>query len=246
MKKIKWLSYDILENIPGICHGTFLRHSGVSKEPFDSLNVSNSVGDHPPYVLENRELIRDQLDLAHLVFPHQEHGVGICRVTASNVGDHFVADGLITNEPGIGLGATHADCQIALFYDPVQRAVGIAHSGWRGSVQNIYRHLIEALHREMGSQPRDLLVAISPSLGPDHAEFKNYQTELPETFWDAQVAPNHFDFWEISRRQLLQCGVLETHIEVANLCTCCEVKDYYSYRREKKTGRNGTVIGLIL
>ena len=245
MKKCKWLSYDLLENIPGLCHGTFLRNGGVSKEPFDSLNVSNSVGDHPQAVLGNRGIIQQQLGLSHLVFPQQEHGIGICRVTANNVGDHFIADGLITNEPGIGLGATHADCQIALFYDPVQRAIGIAHSGWRGSVQNVYSHLIETLHREMNSQPRDLLVAISPSLGPDHAEFKNYCTELPETFWDAQVSPNYFDFWEISRRQLLKAGVQESHIEVASLCTHCEAEDYYSSRRDKKTGRNGTVIGLI-
>lgn len=242
--KLAWLEFDLLEPYSHLTHGVFSRHGGLSKEPFYSLNCSMSVGDHPDCVKVNRERVIEQLGLQQLVIPHATHGVNVSRVTAENAGKVHQADALFTTEKNIGIAVTHADCQAALFYDPEKEAIAIAHSGWRGSVRNIYAHVVEVLKEEVGSKPENLIVCISPSLGPDHAEFKNYKEELPKDFWFFQPKPHYFDFWEISKMQLTRCGIKPDKIEIAGICSYCMDKDYFSYRREKTTGRNASVIGL--
>jgi polyphenol oxidase len=243
-KKIEWLEFDLLEPYPHILHGVFLRHGGTSQGPCASLNVGNTTSDHPDNVNVNREQIQKMLDLQQVVFPHQVHGTNVQRVNSKNTGKPIQADALFTTEKNVGLGVTHADCQAAVFYDPVHEAVAVAHAGWRGSAQNIYARVVEALQREVGTKPQNLIVGISPSLGSCHAEFKNYKQELPQDFWPFQVKPHYFDFWGISRKQLAACGVLEKNIEIIEICTYCNKDDYFSHRRDKDTGRHGTVIAL--
>ena len=127
--------------------------------------------------------------------------------------------------------------------DPVCRAIANVHAGWKGNAQNIYREVIERMHALFRSRPENLLVGISPSLGPDASEFVNWQSELPEFFWEFQFKPNYFNLWELSRKQLLSCGVLAHHIEIASICTYANPQDFFSYRRCKKSGRHGTVAG---
>jgi len=242
--KIEWLEFDQLEPYSHVSHGVFLRHGGTSEGPCATLNAGDGNHDHHNNVLVNRDMIRKTLGVPQLVFSHQTHGMNVHRVTAKNLGKIPQADALFTTEKEIGLAVTHADCQAAIFYDPVHEAVAIAHCGWRGSVQNIYARVIEAMQRDIGTQPQNLIVCISPSLGPDHAEFKNYKQELPQDFWSFQVKPLYFDFWAISRKQLNACGVPDKNIEITSVCTYCNPKDYFSYRREKDTGRHATVVAL--
>ena len=243
MKKLEWMEFDSLEPHPDVLHATFLRHGGVSQGPCASLNIGANVGDHPDSVRENREIIRNALNLEHLLFANQVHGATIHCVTSKNLSIHPQADGLITDLKGVGLAIAHADCQAALFYDPKKHIIGIAHAGWKGSAQNIYAQMVAAL-RDLHCDPKNLLVAISPSLGPDHYECKNYKTELPQDFWSFQVKPNYFNFWDISRKQLTECGIPAKNIEIAEMCTFCNEKDFFSYRRDKNTGRNASVIAL--
>lgn len=243
-KKIEWIEFNLFKRYPHLIHGTFLRHGGISQGHFATLNVSLDTGDHPDSVKSNREAIARSLNLPRIVFAHQTHSSKIHVVTSKHPQTAPHADALITRETGIGLGITHADCQAALFFDPVQKVIAAAHAGWRGTVQNIYGHLIETLRRDLHCQPKDLRVVISPSLGPDHAEFKHYKEELPAAFWSFQVRPNYFDFWEISKQQLLASGIPEEQLEIAAICSYCHSQDYYSYRKEKETGRNATVIAL--
>lgn len=242
--KMEWLEFDLLEPYPHLTHGVFLRHGGVSQGPFATLNLGSSTGDHPDHYKANRELVRKALNVERLIFPHQTHGAGIDRVTAKNLDKTFQADGIYTTEKNVALGVVHADCQAAIYYDPVHEAVGVVHAGWKGLVQNIYARMLEAMQREIGTQPQNLIVCIAPSLGPDHAEFKNYKQEFPQDFWSAQAKPNYFNLWEIAKRQLSALGVLDKNIEIAEICTYCSPKEYFSHRREKETGRHGTVIAL--
>jgi polyphenol oxidase len=242
--KLEWLEFDQLEKYPHVVHGVFARHGGVSIGPFAALNISQEIGDHPDSVKVNRERISKALDAGFIVFPHQKHGADIVRVTKKNFSSVLQADALFTTEKNIALAISHADCQAAIIYDPAHEMIAVAHVGWRGSVQNLYAKLIEALKNEIGSKPKDLLVCISPSLGPCHAEFKNYKQELPEGFWAFQTKPHYFDFWAISRMQLTAAGIPDKNIEIAEVCSYCTPKDYYSYRREAKTGRNATVVVL--
>jgi YfiH family protein len=227
-----------------VAHGVFSRHGGTSRGSFAALNVSDSVGDHPDSVKVNRENIRKALGIPKIIYANEVHGSNVHRVTAKNMGKVPPADALYTTEKNVGLAATHADCQIAFFYDPVHEAVAIAHAGWKGTAQNLFARVVETLHREIGTQAHNLIVCISPSLGPDHAEFKNYKQEIPQDYWNFQVKPTYFDFWAISRKQLTGAGVPDKNIEMSEICTFCAKEDYFSYRREKETGRHASVIGL--
>ena len=150
--------------------------------------------------------------------------------------------------PGTGLLIQQADCQAILLEAPGGLAVAAAHCGWRGSVLNIIGTTVAALCSTCGAAPETLRAAISPSLGPCCAEFVHYRTELPAWTHAYQVRPNHFDFWAISRRQLVEAGLRPEHIDTAGLCTRCN-QQFFSYRRAAKTaggvtGRNGSIIGL--
>lgn len=243
-EKIEWIEFDLLEHYPHVAHGVFLRHGGTSQKHCMSLNAGDNVGDHPDHVKVNREMIRKAMQVPQVVYAKQNHGVNVHRVTAKNKDKIPQCDALFTSEKNLGLAVTHADCQATVFYDPVHEAIGVVHAGWKGSAQNIYARFIEAMHRDIGTQPHNLLVCVSPSLGPDHAEYKNYKQDFPEELWSFQVKPNHFDFWAITRKQLTSCGILDKNIEISEDCTFCNSKDYYSYRREKDTGRHATVIAL--
>lgn len=237
---VEWLEFELLSEFPHLVHGVFLRHGGVSAAPFNQLNIGGGTGDDPIAIAHNRSLMLDALKLKKIVSGKQTHGVQIVEVPSDDPQLEESCDGLITKSAQVGLLIKHADCQAAIFYDPIRRIIANVHCGWRGNVQNIYSKIVERL-----GHPEDLLVCISPSLGPDFSEFKNYETEFPASFLPFQKKPTYFDLWEISRAQLEEAGVLAHHIQIANLCTHANSTDYFSYRREKITGRHGTVIALI-
>lgn len=241
--KLQWLEFDILEEYSHLSGGVFLRHGGTSLGSFSSLNLSDAVGDHPDNVKVNRSLVQKQLGVEHLVFARQKHGNDIFVVTKNNYTKLPEADGLITKEANIALGITHADCQAAIFYDPENEIIGVAHAGWRGLVGDIYGSMVDAF-KNQGAKVENIIVCISPSLGPDHAEFKNYKNEFPKTFWSFQNEKKHFHFnlWELAKAQLRDDGILDQNIELVETCTYCNPKDYFSFRREKITGRNATII----
>lgn len=230
---------------PGLVHGFFNRHGGVSPPPFTTRNVSFGVGDSMAAVEENRTRLKQNLKLQTMVSARQVHDNKVFIVDKSP-GSDFEAlgyDGLITRHR-IGLMIQQADCQAVIFHDPVKWAIGAAHAGWRGSVAGILGATIEAMTDNFGSDPADIKAAISPSLGPCCAEFVNHRQELPKWMHAFQVRPNYFDFWKISRIQLQEAGLQPLNIKTAAICTGCN-RDYFSYRRAGITGRCATVIGLI-
>lgn len=253
---ISTLKYQLLQKHPELIHGVFLRHGGVSQGALASLNLGRNIGDASEHVLENRARVCSFLKIASVIHITQKHGTSIHRVTQQDIegvsGWNLLrpasvagGDGLFTTEKNVGLAVLHADCQAAIFYDPIHQALGIAHSGWRGSVQNIYSCLIDAMEESIGIKPEDLIVCISPSLGPNHAEYKNYKEDFPQDLWRFQSKPNYFNFWEMSRSQLIARGVLENKIEISRICTYSEKSDYFSYRRDQMTGRHATVVALV-
>ncbi len=228
-----------------LAHGVFSRQGGVSAGPYHSLNLSFGVGDDPAAVLANREEIKRVLGLTTLVSARQVHGDRIMCITAEPEGD-FEAEGydaLITN-CRIGLMIQQADCQAVIIHDPDGPALGVAHVGWRGSVAGILGATVRAMTEAFGTDPARLRAAISPSLGRCCAEFINYRSELPAWMHDFQGHPNHFDFPAISVRQLEEAGLRTERISLAELCTRCS-PDYFSYRRDRVTGRFATVAALV-
>lgn len=241
---IFWGTFDLLSNCPRIKHGVFLKHGGCSTDAFASLNLGDNVGDLPINVMRNRQAACEILGLSKLAYGRQCHGKIVHQISNTEAAPRE-CDALTTNIPEIGLMITHADCQAGIIYDPVNHALANVHSGWRGSVLNIFAETVDFMKKQYQSSPDNLLICISPSLGPTDAQFINYQQELPQHFWEYQIKPTYFDFWEITRMQLMQCGVLENHIEIAGISTYSQSEDYFSYRRKNNTGRHGTIAVLL-
>ena len=245
MGEIEFLQFALLAEEKGIVHGVFLRKGGVSQPPFDSLNVGGGTQDDEEAIGTNRRLILDLLGVKRLVSSYQVHGNTVHWVQGEE--DPGSCDGMVTNLTQTALLTKHADCQAAVFYDPINCAIASVHAGWRGNVANIYATTVDKMKGAFGTKPENLLVGISPSLGPNHAEFKNYKLEFPENFWGYEIKtrPTYFDLWQLAQDQLEEAGVLPHHIEMASLCTYAEENDFFSYRREGKTGRHGTLIALV-
>lgn len=249
---MEYLTFDLLSNVPGLVHGFFTRHGGVSSKPYDSLNVSWNNGDSPQAVRENLARVSGALGIGRLVSGLQVHGdtlnvVGNGPIPEADGGPPLLVapqgDALATNLGGIGLLIKVADCQAIFLVDPETRVIANIHSGWRGSVQNIAGKVVVRLQEHFGCDPGRMLAAVGPSLGPCCAEFRNFRDEIPPDLWDYQVRPEYFDFWAITRRQLADAGIRPENMEFARRCTVCGAADFFSYRGEHSPGRMAAVIG---
>ena len=246
--------FQNLSRVPGLVHGVFTRHGGVSGPPYATLNVAWNNGDSPESVKENLWRIKHSMNLSRIVSSYQVHGDTIHLIDEDAV-TRLAArepvlitqpgDALVTGLRGIGLLIKIADCQAIFLVDPVKRVIANVHCGWRGSVTNLPGKVVSFLQEQFGCDPGNLLGAISPSLGPCCGEFKNYRDELPPSFHPFQSKPQHFDFWKITQAQLTDSGMSPGNIEWAGRCTVCETRHFFSYRGEGNTGRNGAVLGWI-
>lgn len=176
--------------------GCTTRVGGVSKPPYDELNVGLHVGDDPRTVLENRRRLAEALgvELSSFVFAQQVHGGGVHVVSAADRGrgtltvDDAIpdSDALLTREAGVVLAVLVADCVPVIIFDPQTPAIGVVHAGWRGTTRHIARAAIEAMRSEFGSDPSVLLAAVGPSIGPASYEVgvevaEQVQAAFPET-----------------------------------------------------------------
>jgi polyphenol oxidase len=247
---LSYYQFPLLQSIPGLTHGIFTRQGGKSQGAFTSLNLSFSVGDNHQTVEANRALVLNTFGLPVLHSLKQVHGK-----EAVEIGDALSpesrptpesrsGDILMTRVPNQGLMIKQADCQSIVLYDPDHRAIADIHCGWRGNVNNVIGEAVARMRTVFKSNPAGLLAGIGPSLGPCCAQFINFRTEIPAKYWTYQVRPYYFDLWRLSRDQLIAGGVKETHIQTAGICTVCQTRDFFSYRKEKITGRFATVVAL--
>jgi hypothetical protein len=245
------LEFNHFNRLGFLSHGIFTRAGGFSTAPFDDLNVGLSTGDCRNTVLKNRALISRTLGGGTPVYLNQIHSDTVLVLKKDEAGNvpqitgDSVADAVVTDIPDLALVIQVADCQAVILVDPVKRVVANIHSGWKGSVSNIIARSVDAMEETFGSTPGDILAGIGPSLGPCCAEFINYRTEIPEHLWRYKDGNDHFDFWRISHDQLEERGVKSGNIIRAGICTRCSSDTYFSYRREKVTGRFASVVKII-
>lgn len=245
MDQLQFLTSDLLLNTK---HGCFNRHGGYSFDPYKSLNVGLHVGDQIDHVRKNFQKIKHAIGTEHIAFCKQTHSKNI-KIIKETTGIEGIndTDAIITDVPNIALMIQQADCQAVLIYDNEKKVISNIHNGWRGSVQNIIQATIQEMKINFASNPKNLKAVVSPSLGPCCSEFKNYKTELPTSFLTYMWKEYYFDFWKISKSQLIEEGVLELNIEVLEVCTVCN-RDYFSYRRCQKekvaSGRQSSIIML--
>lgn len=244
-----------LEAYPHLIQAIFTRKGGVSASPYHSLNLSVSTGDDPEIVALNFQRACQAVDIKpeQTVSCHQIHSANVFVVDQANRQQVMGrGDALITREPDTYLLMRFADCTPLLFYDPARGAVGAAHAGWRGTVQNIAGAAIRAMVDEFGCRPKDIKAIIGPAIGPCCYEVgADVIQAAQESFDDVSglfTRPNgngqaYFDMWEANRRQLAAAGVEE--IIQTELCTACHTDKFFSHRAEKgRTGRLGAVVGI--
>lgn len=242
--QIEWLEFDLLLDYPKVLNKVFLRHGGTSKGPFATLNVGDQVGDHLDCVKANRELIQNVCKVKKVIYANQVHGSDVLKVHANDT-KIKPADAIYTDEKNIALAISHADCQAAILYEPNKEIIAVIHAGWKGLVGGVYENCIQTLITSEGGKAKDMILCISPSLGVDHSEFTQYKKEIPEDLWSYQSKGNYFDLKEMAKQKCMSMGVLEKNIEISDICTYCEEKDYFSYRRNKKCGRHATIAGIF-
>ena len=246
MKKITqgrlcYYQFKHFSKLSFINHGIFTRKGGVSKAPYDSLNIGYNVGDDPLAVQENQRRI-EKIMGAESKSAIQTHSKKV-HIVNSDWDNKINGDSLVANQANILLMVKTADCQPILLADHDNKIIAAIHSGWRGSVLNIIESTIIKMC-ELGSKPENIIAGIGPSLGPCCAEFINYKQELPKNMWKFSVKPDYFDFWAISKNQLIKTGIKEKNIEISKICTRCRTDLFYSYRKNKISGRFASVIGL--
>jgi len=234
-------------------HGCITRLGGVSEGEWSALNLGSTVGDDPLAVEENHHRIFDAFGItrAQVVSPHQVHGRNVVRVGAEDGGTVILeTDALITDAPGVALLLRFADCAPVLFYDPVRRAVGLAHAGWRGVAAGVAPETVQAMASAFGSRPGDVWAGIGPAIGPRHYNVgvevvEAIQATLPA---GVQAATRHDGRWVMDlpaalEAQLRAVGV--TQVAQSGLCTASRVDEWFSHRAEAgHTGRFGVLVML--
>ena len=251
------LSYYHFENLaqhPNVIQAIFTRHGGVSLAPIASLNVGGSVGDDPSAVVLNHRLIYEALGVApgSVVTAHQIHGSHVAVARKEDAGRLLPnTDSIVTDVPGLVLMLRFADCVPVLLYDLIHQAIGLVHAGWRGIAQGIILQTLLRMSEVYNTRAEDIIAGIGPSIGPCCYEVgPEVVTQVGNTcggsdglFHKLSNGSLHLDLWESSRCQLMKEGV--RRIEIAALCTSCNVDEFYSHRAEGgRTGRFPALLGL--
>lgn len=248
----------------GLQHGFSTRKGGVSKEHLASLNLSFSVEDAKENVLENFRRIGERFGKTpeDFVLSKQSHETKVLKVGRKDRGkgitkdrDYEGIDALITDEKGIILSCFSADCVPILFYDPIHKAVGACHSGWRGTKGKILQNVVEEMRKHFSSNSAEILVAIGPSICKEQYVVSedlalSFLEDYPDLGEDSsspiqRISKDKFqlDLWDLNSRIALDCGIKEEHISISGYCTMENPELFFSHRYSQgKRGLQGAFI----
>ncbi|WP_249869861.1 peptidoglycan editing factor PgeF [Oceanobacillus saliphilus] len=258
-KDESYLHLEIWQKLhPKLVAGFTTRNGGVSNVPYNTFNFGLHVPDSKQDIIKNRKILSDKLNfpLEKWVSGQQVHQTFVKEISAVDQGkgstDYETSiegtDGFITDSKGILCTAFFADCVPLFFFDPVTEYIGIAHAGWKGTVGRIAEKMVDAF-KERGTDPKDLRVAIGPSIGKENYEVDHHvigSIEVKER--DKTVSPlenNRYllDLKQLNVEILLQSGVIRHNIEVTNYCTYRDENLFFSHRRDQ--GKTGRMLGFI-
>ena len=246
---VVWLEFPALAKTGMVKHGFSTRLGGVSEGEFSTMNFTFTRGDNPDHVKENYRRMSEALlvDEKKMVLSWQTHTTNVRAVTEEDAGkgiwrerDYQDVDGLVTNVPGITLVTFFADCVPLYVIDPVHRAIGLSHSGWRGTVERMGEKTLKVMEKEYGTRAEDVVVGIGPSIcqdcfevGPEVADaFAGaFQKEkLPCLYYKKENGKYQSDLWKANEIIFEEAGVKEEHIHVTDICTHCNPKFLFSHR----------------
>lgn len=246
---VVWMEFPALSETRMVSHGFSTRLGGVSEGKFASMNFTFTRGDNPEHVMENYRRMAEVLgeDLNRMVLSWQTHTTNVRVVTEQDAGkgifrerDYQNVDGLVTNVPGMTLVTFYADCVPLFFVDPVHRAIGLSHSGWRGTVNKMGKVTVELMQKEYGTDPSQVVAAIGPSICRDCYEVSEDVIEEFRAGFDEALWPDLFcrkengkyqlDLWRANQAVLAEAGVCKENTAVTNLCTHCNPEILFSHR----------------
>lgn len=257
--EVLYLTYPLLEKTRLVKHGFSTRIGGVSEGIYSSMNLSFTRGDDENAVRENYRRMAKALDVREdsFVLAAQTHTTNVHKVTLDNRNENLQdVDGLITDVPGICLVTSYADCVPLYFLDPVHRAIGLTHSGWRGTVGKIGKETLRKMQVEYGTDPKDVIAAIGPSICQDCYEVSEdvidkFREAFEHKHWDdlfyqKENRKYQLNLWKANEIILLEAGVKGENIAVTNVCTCCNSETLYSHRASKgQRGGLAAFMGLV-
>ncbi|MCR5109142.1 MAG: peptidoglycan editing factor PgeF [Lachnospiraceae bacterium] len=259
------IEYLRLNEFPWLINAFSTREGGVSQGQFSCMNLSKTVGDDPENVEENFRIFGKAIgvDPENMVYSDQTHTDHVMRVGAEHKGMGIIRDrnfhdidGLITNEPGICLVTSFADCVPLYFLDPVHRAIGLTHSGWRGTVAKIGAKTIDLMGEEYGSDPSDMICCIGPCIGKECYEVsEDVVKEFSKAFNSSQCERIYFPRKEYEGKYLLdlpqanyeifvECGLSPENIFLPDLCTACNHDTLHSHRASG--GKRGGMCAFLM
>ena len=277
--EVKWLTFPELDAYPELIHAFTTRHGGVSTGEKTSLNFGKGPDETWDNILENYRILGAALseeaeqpglvNREHMVRTDQTHTANVLTVTEEHLSmgilrprEYTDIDGLITNKRGIALITSHADCNALFFYDPKQQAIGLAHSGWKGTLQEIGAQIIRQMSTEFATQPEDIIVGIGPALCQtcfevDEDVAQNFYQKNPA--WQTMAfhreigicsetgeerRKHYIDLKSVVRETLMRSGVKPENIHDMGLCSKCRPDLFYSYRGQK--GKNGNMVSVMM
>jgi len=223
--------------------GFFGRQGGISKKPYDSLNVADHVKDYESDVLKNREILAEHLGMP-LVFIGATHSPNVINVKSEFPEVHPDTDALVTRETNLGLVIMSADCAPIVLVDPIAHVVGVVHAGWQGMLVGVVANAVEGM-LDLGAEPENLKAIIGPTISAKNFiatqerfdEVKDIEPSAAVKLADGQLA---VDIRKGVKHQLAQYQIKTTDL---NICTF-DTAELFSFRRDPVTGRNATVAWL--
>jgi YfiH family protein len=256
--RIHYLAPTFETKNPTSIQGFTTRHEGVSRPPYNSLNLGTNTDDTPHAVEGNRSLLARTfgITLDELLTVRQVHGSDVLVIDEPNqVIAHLTtleADAIITNQPNLMIGVAVADCVPILVHDTKQHVVAAIHAGWKGTALNICGKVIEGMQSIFNSTPDDLRVAIGPCIGPccyqvDRSVATAFTDQAP--IWQESAIAQDKEHWQLDLakanfHQLRACGIPESHIDRAGICVSCQKELFFSHRRDD--GVTGRHLGFIM
>ncbi len=247
---VTWLTFPALEASGMVKHAFSTRMGGVSEGPFATMNFSFTRGDNPESVKENYRRMANALDveMERMVVTWQTHTTNVRKVSEEDFGkgvlldrDYRDVDGLITNIPGVTLVTFFADCVPLYFLDTKNRAIGLSHSGWRGTVNRMGQETLHRMRDAFGTDPKDVIACIGPSIcqdcyevGPEVIDqFRHAFAECHHKilFYEKPNGKYQLNLWEANRIVLSEAGIPIEQISITDICTYCNPDLLFSHRR---------------
>lgn len=266
---VEYIQFRILNKYKDkLTHAFALRNGGVSEGIYSSLNFRILGRDKKENIIKNLEILcsRLNIDSKKIYKAKQDHTDKILIVDSKNKDKYKFEDinmenydGYITYEKDVATLITTADCNPIIIYDPVKNIVANVHSGWKGTVKQIYLNAVSIMNEKFGSKYEDMIVCIGPSINKccwvsSDEKLKEmfikiwpYENEYIETKSDGEF---HVDFPYVIKKDLVSKGVKDENIVLSDICTSCNTDICFSYRKMKKMGYDdyatmATVVTLI-